>query len=86
MKRVSFLLVLYTLALLQPALAQTCDCPEFLPLKAKWEAEGGDSKGYYSQLRASANKFCVAKSYEWLHGSKYIRQLRFFLQGSGKAV
>ena len=65
MKRVSFLLVLYTLALLQPALAQTCDCPEFLPLKAKWEAEGGDSKGYYSQLRASANKFCVAKSYEW---------------------
>ncbi len=65
MKRVSFLLILYTLALLQPALAQTCDCPEFLPLKAKWEAEGGDSKGYYSQLRASANKFCVAKSYEW---------------------
>jgi hypothetical protein len=62
---ISFLLVLYTLALLQPALAQTCDCPEFLPLKAKWEAEGGDSKGYYSQLRASANKFCVAKSYEW---------------------
>jgi two-component sensor histidine kinase len=65
MKRFSFLLTLYMLTLGQTALAQPCNCSAYLPLKAKWEASGDDSKTYILQLRASSGKICLAKSFEW---------------------
>lgn len=65
MKRVSFLLIFFVQALIQPAMAQSCNCSEYLTLKAKWESSEDEPTGYISQLRASSNKVCVAKSYEW---------------------
>lgn len=65
MKRFSFLLALYFLAFVQPVLAQPCNCPEYLTLKAKWESSEDDITGYINQLRSSKVKVCIAKSFEW---------------------
>lgn len=83
MKRVSFLLIFFVLALIQPAMAQSCNCAEYLTLKTKWESSEDELTDYISKLRASSNKVCMAKSYEWkameyLESGKYDSADQFF--------
>jgi tetratricopeptide (TPR) repeat protein len=85
MKRFPFLFILAALSILQTAIAQPCNCPEYLTLKLKWESSDDEINGYISQLRASANKVCIAKSYEWqavdyLENQQYDSAELFFIQ------
>ncbi|NOT50780.1 MAG: histidine kinase [Chitinophagaceae bacterium] len=45
--------------------AQKCDCPEYYILKAAYDASEEESDIYIRKLEISANKICIAKSYEW---------------------
>lgn len=52
--------------ILNTTYAQSCNCPEYPGLKAAWESSEEESGIFIEKLRASANKICVGKSYEWL--------------------
>lgn len=58
------------------AYSQKCNCPEYQGLKATWQSSEDESKAYIEKLRASANKICVGKSYEWL-AEDYINENNF---------
>lgn len=45
--------------------AQKCNCPEYYTLKAAYDTSEDESVSYIRKLEASANKICIAKSYEW---------------------
>lgn len=65
MKRIFFLCLLLQF-LAGQARAQSCDCPDYPLLKAKWEASEDGISGYIRQLEKSPGKICKANAAEWL--------------------
>lgn len=75
MKRMIFLFFLIV-ATLQQSRAQSCNCPSYLPLKAKWEASEDAIDGYIQQLRKAPGALCKAKAEEW-RGIDYLDNGKF---------
>lgn len=75
MKRIIFLFFIMVTTLLQSR-AQSCDCPAYSTLKAKWEASEDAIDGYILQLRKAPGALCKAKAEEW-RGIDYLDNGKF---------
>lgn len=75
MKRIVFLFFFVATTFLQSR-AQSCDCPSYILLKAKWEASEDAIEGYIQQLRKAPGALCNAKAEEWL-GIEYLENGKY---------
>lgn len=73
MKRV-FFLFLIILAMALPAIAQSCDCPDYLLLKEKWRADGDDIFDYIRKLQQAPGSLCKARAEEWVAYDYYLEK------------